>query len=214
MGRAWYRVVRRGTAPAIRRFAASTIPSVDLQQEVADRARVEGPLIMVDEFINHRVDPTIMRQIGTDIADHLSPHRPDVLLTAEASGIAPAVLAAQILELPMIYAKKYLGTGSRYSYSREVTSPTKGVEYRVEVSRRMLNPGQRVGIVDDFLSGGRTAEALGEIVEEAGGDVAGYCFVIEKAFMNGRKRLERHGWAVDSLIRVASVDGGAISLVS
>ena len=114
----------------------------------------------------------------------------------------------------MVYAKKYLGTGSRYSYAREVTSPTKGVEYRVEVARRMLNPGQRVGIIDDFLSGGRTAESLGEIVEEAGGDVAGYCFVIEKAFMNGRARLERHGWNVDSLVCVASVDGGSIRLAS
>lgn len=178
------------------------------------RARVEGPLIMVDEFINHRVDPDIMRQIGDDVASMLAPRAPDVLLTAEASGIAPAVLAAQTLRIPMIYAKKYLGTGSRYSYAREVTSPTKGVEYRVEVARRMLNPGQRVGIVDDFLAGGRTAESLGEIVEESGGEVAGYCFVIEKLFMNGRDRLERHGWPVDSLVQIAAIEGGQMRLVS
>ena len=114
----------------------------------------------------------------------------------------------------MIYAKKYLGTGSRYSYAREVSSPTKGVEYRVEVARRMLGPGQRVAIIDDFLAGGRTAEALGEIVEEAGGDVAGYCFVIEKDFMGGRGRLERHGWSVDSLVRVTAVEDGRIRFAS
>lgn len=169
---------------------------------------------MVDEFINHRVDPTVMRAVGEETAALLAPRRPDVLLTAEASGIAPAVLAAQVLGLPMIYAKKFLGTGTRYSHAREVTSPTKGVEYRVEVARRMLTPGQRVGIVDDFLSGGRTAESLGEIVEEAGGEVAGYCFVIEKVFMDGRLRLERHGWAVDALVRIESIDGGQIRLAS
>jgi xanthine phosphoribosyltransferase len=169
---------------------------------------------MVDEFINHRVEPSIIRAIGKEIALLLAPRRPDVLLTAEASGIAPAVLVAQELDVPMIYAKKYLGTGSRYSYAREVVSPTKGVEYRVEVARRMLTAGQRVGIVDDFLSGGRTAESLGEIAEEAGSEVAGYCFIIEKSFMDGRRRLERHGWPVDSLVRIASIDSGQIRLAS
>ena len=195
-------------------MVTSTIVAVDLQKEVANRARIEGPLVMVDEFINHRVDPHVMRQVGLDIAGMLGPRSCDLLLTAEASGIAPAVLAAQTLEVPMIYAKKFLGTGTRYSYAREVTSPTKGVEYRVEVARRMLNPGQRVGIVDDFLSGGRTAESLGEIVEEAGGEVAGYCFIIEKDYMNGRERLERHGWWVDSIVRIASVNSGRIQIAS
>jgi xanthine phosphoribosyltransferase len=187
------------------------MPTVDLQHEVANRARLEGPLIMVDEFINHRVDPSIMRTIGEEIAKLLTPRSPDVLLTAEASGIAPAVMAAQAMHLPMVYAKKFLGTGNRYSHAREVSSPTKGVEYRVEVSRRMLAPGQRVGIVDDFLAGGRTAESLGEIVEEAGGEVAAFCFVIEKGFMHGRDRLERHGWPVESLVRVLSINTGQIT---
>ncbi len=188
--------------------------AVDLRHEVQRRARVEGSLIMVDEFLNHRVDPGIIRSIGDAIAELLAPRLPDVLLTAEASGIAPAVIAAQTLQLPMIYAKKYLGTGSRYSYAREVSSPTKGVEYRVEVARRILDPGQRVAIVDDFLAGGRTAEALGEIVEESGGDVAGLCFVIEKDFMGGRSRLERHGWTIDSLVRVAAIEDGEIRFTS
>lgn len=112
----------------------------------------------------------------------------------------------------MVYAKKYMGVGQRYTFAREVSSPTKGTEYRVEVARRVLPPGLRVAVVDDFLAGGRTAEALGEIVEEAGGVVLGFVFVVEKTFSGGRERLESHGWSVDALIRVTSLEAGVAVL--
>ena len=132
------------------------------------------------------------------------------MLTAEASGIPPALACAGELSVPMVYAKKYLGTGDRYTFAREVTSPTKGTEYRVEVARRVLTPGTRVVVIDDFLSRGRTAEALGEITMEAGCELVGFGFVIEKAWMEGRGRLERHDWSVSSLVTVASLEGGSI----
>ena len=93
-------------------------------------------------------------------------------------------------------------------------SPTKGLEYRVEVLRRALTPGDRILIVDDFLSGGRTAEALGEIAEEAGCEVIGFGFIIEKAYMEGRRRLEKRGWDISSLVTVASIAGGLVELAN
>jgi adenine/guanine phosphoribosyltransferase-like PRPP-binding protein len=78
----------------------------------------------------------------------------------------------------------------------------------VEVAHRVLGSGERVAIVDDFLSRGRTAEALGEIVEEAESTVASFAFVIEKAFMEGRRRLEAHDWPVVSLVSILSLEGG------
>lgn len=177
------------------------------------RARIDGDLLMVDEFLNHRVDPAVMTTLGRDVASLLATAAPDTLLTAEASGIPVALLAAIHMDIPMIYAKKYVGTGNRYSFAREVASPTKGIEYRVEVSRRVLDPGCRIAIVDDFLARGRTAEALGEIAEEAGCEVVGCAFAIEKAYENGRSLLESHGWAVSAVVRVASLEDGVVRLV-
>jgi xanthine phosphoribosyltransferase len=188
----------------------STLAAVDLQDIIATRSRVEGDLLLVDDFLNHRVDPVIMAQVGRDLAAAYEPAHPDLILTAEASGIPPAMACAAILHIPIVYAKKYLGTGNRYSFSREVTSPTKGTEYLVEVARRVLEPGMRVLIIDDFLAGGRTAEALGEITEEAGCEIVGFGFVIEKSYMEGRDRLSRHGWHTHSLVRVASLEGGRL----
>lgn len=184
-----------------------------LQTVIRERARVEGELIMVDGFLNHRVDPKVIRDVGNDLAYLIKPWDADVILTAEASGIPPALSCALQVNLPVIYAKKYIGAGSRHTFAREVASPTKGTEYRVEVSRRVLEPGARVAVIDDFLAGGRTAEALGEIALEAGCRPVGFAFAIEKSYAPGRARLERHGWLVSSLVRVAAIAAGTIRFV-
>lgn len=177
-----------------------------LAAAIRERGRVEGPLIKVDDFLNHRVEPVLMRAIGAAIADRFRSEGPDLVLTAEASGIAPAVAAAEALGVACVYAKKYpRRSAERPAYAREVASPTKQADYRVEVARRVLPSGASVLIVDDFLSQGRTAEALGEIVEEAGGSVIGFAFAIEKGYMEGRDRLERRGWRVESLVVVTGL---------
>ncbi len=174
--------------------------------------RVVDGLVKVDRFLNHRVRPDVLREVGVGIADRISTWGAHVILTAEASGIPPAMAASLETGLPVVYAKKYVGTGRRLSYGREVSSPTKGFEYRVEVARHVLDPGQRVVIVDDFLSGGRTAVALVGIAQEAGAEVTGSVFVIEKAWMPGRERIEETGCRVESLVTVASVEGGIIEV--
>lgn len=181
---------------------------MDLQRIIETRARVDGDLLMVDSFLNHRVDPTVIAAIGDQLAERLEAAASTLVLTAEASGIPPALAAAERLGIPLVYAKKFVGAGDRASFAREVASPTKGFEYRVEVRRHVLGAGEHVAVVDDFLARGRTAEALGGIVEEAGSTVSAMAFVIEKTYAGGRDLLERHGWPVTSLVRVSSLRNG------
>lgn len=190
----------------------STLAAVNLRQTVLDRARVEGDLLKVDDFLNHRVEPSVIAEVATAFADKFAPLDPELILTAEASGIPPSVATGLEMSLPVVYAKKYLGPGDRYSYTREVQSPTKGTEYRVEVARRALDAGKRVVIIDDFLAGGRTAEALGRIAEEAGCEVIAFGFVLEKTFTGGRQRLESNGWRVESLVMVDDIGLGTFDL--
>ncbi len=155
-----------------------------------------------------------MIEIGQTLATTFAATAPELVLTAEASGIPPALATGAALGIPVVYAKKYPRSDAvRPAYVREVSSPTKGVEYRVEVARRVLPEGTRVLVIDDFLSGGRTAEALGEIVAEAESVLVGLGFVIEKAFMEGRGRLEAHGWHVESVAVVTSLENGVVSLL-
>ena len=184
--------------------------AMNLEHYITERSSVNGDIVNVDTFINHRVDAAIMAEIGRRIAAIAAPLRPDVIVTAEASGIPPALLAASVLELPMVYAKKYVLPGPRHAVSREVASATKGFEYTIEIRRRVLEPGLRALVVDDFLAQGRTAVALGEIIEEAGCEMLGSVFVIEKAWVGGRVLLEERGWPVWSVINIVSVEGGVL----
>jgi xanthine phosphoribosyltransferase len=185
---------------------------VNLRDAIEAWASIEGDIVRVDGFLNHRVDPGVIAALGTDVAKRLAPRAPDVILTAEASGIPIAIAAGLEMGLPIVYAKKYVGRGTRQSIAREVASPTKGTEYRVEVFRHALEPGTRIAVVDDFLSGGRTAQALGEIAEEAGCEVVGFVFAIEKTFMPGRALLEAHGWSVEAVVQINSIADGTVEL--
>ena len=151
-----------------------------------------------------------MSEIAGRAAEIAAPLRPDVIVTAEASGIPPALMTAAALRLPVVYAKKYVLPGPRQAVSREVSSATKGFEYTIEIRRRVLEPGLRALVVDDFLAQGRTAAALGEIIEELGCVMLGSVFAVEKAWTGGRIRLEERGWPVWSVINIASVEGGVI----
>lgn len=182
---------------------------MDLHQKIQDEATVIGDIVLVDHFLNHRVEPEVMSEVGRRIAKLAAPLDVGVILTAEASGIPPALAFSLESGLPMVYAKKYVLGGERVGYWREVSSTTKGFEYRIEVRSRVLS-GDRVLIVDDFLNQGRTAVALGEIVEEAEGTVAGFVFVVEKAFAGGRAHLEQRGWPVWSLVSIRSLHGGEV----
>lgn len=185
---------------------------MDLKTALNELSSVDGDIVKVDGFLNHRVRPDIMGEVGERIAAAMRPYAPDLILTAEASGIPPAAATAALLDLPYVYAKKFLGVGNRYSFGREVSSPTKGTEYRVEVARHCLEAGLRVVIVDDFLSGGRTAQALGDIAEEAGCEILAMMFVIEKGFAPGRALLEQRGWPVFALETILSVEDGIVNL--
>jgi len=184
----------------------------DLRTYILTEARVEGDLLKVDHFLNHRVDTKLATSIGEDMAALLAPERPELVITIEASGIIPAFTTAAALGLPLIYAKKYPRTGARPSLGRTVTSPTKGGAYQLEVAIHVLAGVERVVVVDDFLSRGRTAQALGEILEEAGCRVAAMGFVIEKSFLHGRERLAGAGFKVESLLNVISLANGRIEL--
>jgi len=69
-----------------------------------------------------------------------------------------------------------------------------GLELHIDA----VGPGERVLVVDDLLATGGTAEAVGRLIARQGADVAGYAFVVELSFLNGRRRIGPH--KVDALV--------------
>ncbi len=178
-------------------------------EELIERIRLEGRIIgdtilRVDGFLNHRVDPILMRKIGERFALLFKDEKVCLVLTLEASGIPPALFTAFALNVPMLFARKRkpITLGERV-LERRITSRTKLEETTITLSGDYISRGDRVLIIDDFLATGETIKALCEMVEEAKGEVIGIGVCIEKTFQRGRDRLQ--GYRIESLAKVDSL---------
>jgi xanthine phosphoribosyltransferase len=181
-----------------------------VQRIIREATVVDNRILKIDHFLNHRVEPAFMAAMGRALADRVRAFQPELLLTAEASGIAPALAVANALDIPFVYAKKYSPEVEAPALSRIVPSPTKGGQTRLVVSGRYLTAGVRVALIDDFLANGRTALALAEIVADAGAYTVAAGFLVEKLFQGGRSAIAALGIPIATLAQVERLDGNQV----
>jgi len=99
------------------------------------------------------------------------------------------------------------------TYKAAYSSKTVGKNRELLVSKSHLSEEDRVLIVDDFLSGGSSQEALLRIVADSGATAVGVAVLLEKVYDSGRQSLSGFDVPIYSLCRVASVRSGVIQLV-
>jgi xanthine phosphoribosyltransferase len=183
-----------------------------LEDRILNDGNVLGENILkVDSFLTHQVDFDLMREIGKVFAEKFKDAGITKVVTIEASGIAPALYAAEALDVPMIFAKKAKNiTMNEGILTAEVYSFTKQVTSTVSIASKFLTPEDKVLIVDDFLANGQAAKGLIQIIEEAGAHVEAVGIVIEKSFQDGRALLEEAGYPVVSLARLDRFENGQV----
>ena len=149
-----------------------------------------GGILKVDGLVNHQLLPDLTREMGRRFADYFRELRPSKVLTIEVSGIAPALMTAIELGVPMVYARKKKPiTMKEPSFTAQSISRTKGGVVDLFVSSEFLGPEDRVIVIDDFLASGGTLRALSSMIELSGATLLGLGCVIEKAFERGREHL-------------------------
>ncbi len=187
-------------------------------EELKKRIKNEGVnlgkgILKVDSFINHQIDPALMVQVGHEMADRFADTDVNKVLTAEISGIAPALATGNALGVPVVYARKNRPVTMTGPVFVEVApSHTKGRDVFLMVSTEFLGLGDRVLVIDDFLATGATISALVRLVRHADAELVGVGTVIEKAFEGGRETLEALGVPIVSLAVVTDMTGGQIAL--
>lgn len=185
-------------------------------KELEERIRRDGQvlpggILKVDNFVNHQVDPGLMDRCGREFAARFESLGATKVLTAEISGIAPALTTALHLGIPVVYARKTKPvTMPDQVYLTLAPSHTKGRMVELIVSPEYLASGEKVLIIDDFLASGATILGLVRLAEAAGAKVIGIGALIEKTFEGGREVLRPLGVPVESLTRIDSMDGGVL----
>lgn len=188
-------------------------------KQLEDKIKHEGlalseQVLKVDAFLNHQVDPVLMQAIGKEFAERFRDAGIDRIVTLESSGIAPAMMTALEMQIPFVFARKRKSlTLQDDLVEADVYSFTKQETNRISLSRRFVQPGERVLVIDDFLANGEAALGLTQLVESAGAVVAGVGIVIEKSFQPGRDKLIEKGYRVESLARIAKLEAGKIRFV-
>jgi xanthine phosphoribosyltransferase len=174
----------------------------ELEERIRKDGQVlKGDILKVDAFLNHQVDSGLMKRMGEEFARRFAHLKPNKILTAEISGIAPALQAGVALDIPVIFARKVRPlTMPGRVFERRVPSRTKGGETLLLVSPEYLKPRDRVIIIDDFLATGQTLNALANIVVEAQATLLAFGIVVEKTFEHGRKALEEWNVPLESLV--------------
>jgi xanthine phosphoribosyltransferase len=172
-----------------------------------------GGILKVDSFINHQVDPALMDACGREFAARFGEVGATKILTAEISGIAPALMTALHLNLPVVYARKTKPiTMPDQVFLTLAPSHTKGRMVELIVSPEYLGHGERILIIDDFLATGSTIHGLVRLAQTAGATIVGIGALIEKSFEGGRAALKELGVPVESLVCILSMDGDNIIL--
>jgi xanthine phosphoribosyltransferase len=178
---------------------------------LTDGKNLGNGILKVDGFINHQVDPALMDACGRELARRLGRLGATKVLTAEISGIAPALTTAGHLGIPVVYARK----------SKPITMPdqifltlapshTKGRTVELIVSPEYLGAAERILIIDDFLATGQTIMGLVRLAQAAGARVVGIGALVEKVFEGGRSMLTPLGVPIEALATISDMADGKI----
>ena len=167
----------------------------------------EGNILKVDSFLNHQMDVALFRQMGEEFQKRFAGKQINKILTIEASGIAIACIVAACFGVPVVFEKKSKSVNIDGAvYVAEVESFTHKCKNQVIVSKKFLNPEDKVLIIDDFLANGCALQGLISIVKSAGAEVSGIGIAIEKGFQPGGQVIRNLGFHLESLAIVDSMD--------
>jgi adenine phosphoribosyltransferase len=143
-------------------------------------------------------DPRMCSEIVDGFIEKLKGIKIDAIVSTESRGFFFGMLLANKMQVPLIPLRK----PGKLPY--KTISCSYALEYgtaAVEMHIDALEKGWNVLVHDDLLATGGTAEASAKLIEMQHAHVAGFAFLLELEFLNGRKLLESYSRNIISLVR-------------
>ncbi|GBF74502.1 xanthine phosphoribosyltransferase [Paenibacillus sp. 598K] len=186
-----------------------------LKERILREASIlNSDVLKLDGLLNHQVDPVLTMEMGREFARRFAEENITKVITVESSGIPVSFAAALTLGVPLLFARrKKTLIADPDALSERVPSFTKGIVTDIMVSKEYLTAEDRVLFIDDIIANGDAARGLIKIIERSGAALAGMGVVVEKTFQAGGRTLREQGIRVESLVQIASLDGGQITFV-
>lgn len=185
----------------------------ELERYILEHGEALGDdILKVDAFLNHQIDPAFMMELAEDLKAHFNDKPINKIVTIETSGIAPSVFLGYLLHVPVVYFKKSTSKILKDAlYQTKIHSFTKDIDYQISCSKKYLNEDDHVLLIDDFMANGEACLGAIDLIKQANATVEGIGIVIEKAFQNGRAKVEAQGYQVYAQARISSLHDGEIT---
>ena len=171
---------------------------------------LEGNILKVDTIINHQIDPVLMDQIGDEFYNYYKDKGITKVVTVESSGIAPALMTALKLNVPLLFLKKTLPSTMGNPLTSEVFSYTKNKHYTLCAERNFIDDNDKILFIDDFLANGEAFKGVEEIVGQTNAELVGIGILIEKSFQAGHDYIVNKGYDLYSLANIVSFENGVV----
>lgn len=185
----------------------------ELERYILEHGEALGEdILKVDAFLNHQIDPMFMMELAKDLKEHFKDKNINKIVTIETSGIAPSVFLGYLLNVPVVYFKKSTSKILKDAlYQTKIHSFTKDIDYQISCSKKNLNENDHVLLIDDFMANGEACLGAIDLIKQANATVEGIGIVIEKAFQDGRAKVEAQGYQVYAQARISSLHDGEIT---
>ena len=162
---------------------------MNLKEKISEYQDFPKKGILFRDFSPILGDPSAMSFVVEEFSKQFHPIDVDVFVGIESRGFIIASILAQKYGKGMVMLRKegkLPGKTVKTSYTIEYGKAV------LEIQKSALNQGENVVICDDLLATGGTAKAAAKLVEEVGGKVAGFAFIIELTDLNGIKEINNY----------------------
>ncbi len=153
--------------------------------------------IMFKDITPLLMDANLSTECLNVLYEHYKDKGIDAVAGIESRGFFFGFLLANKLGVPFIPIRK----------PNKLPFKTVSVEYeleygtaKIEMNSDAVTEGMNVLVHDDLLATGGTAAASAQLITQQGGNIAGFCFIINLSFLNGDKKLNEYSQNVYSLL--------------
>ena len=162
---------------------------MNLKEKISEYQDFPKKGILFRDFSPILNDPSAMSFVVEEFSKQFHPKDVDTFVGIESRGFIIASILAQKYSKGMVMLRKegkLPGKTVKTSYTIEYGKAV------LEIQKSALNQGEKVVICDDLLATGGTAKAAAKLVEEVGGKVTGFAFIIELTDLNGIKEINNY----------------------